>query len=169
MALSAFKSYDIRGTVGKDLDASMFYRLGRAYAQVISPGQVVLGRDVRDSSPELSDALANGLMDEGVDVLDIGLCGTEEVYFATDHLNAGGGIMVTASHNPIGDNGAKVIGKGARPISRASGLAEMEALVEADDFASPTAKGARKTVDVRADYVARILSFADLTISQGIT
>ncbi|MEL7115119.1 MAG: phosphomannomutase [Pseudomonadota bacterium] len=163
MSLSAFKSYDIRGTVGTDLDATMFRRLGRAFAQVMAPGKVVLGRDARDSSPVLSDAIAAGLMDEGVDVLDIGLCGTEEVYFVTDHLNAGGGMMVTASHNPMGDNGCKVIASGARPISRASGLGDMEALVEADAFGPAPGGGQRHQVDARADYVARILSFADLT------
>ncbi len=162
MALSAFKSYDIRGTVGIDLDEDMFYRLGRAFARVKSPEAVVLGRDIRDSSPMLQDALARGLMDEGVDVSDIGLCGTEEVYFATDHLGAGGGMMVTASHNPLGDNGAKVIGEGARPISRATGLADMEALVEADEFGAPTGQGERRVVNTRSSYIERVLSFADL-------
>lgn len=163
MALSAFKSYDIRGTVGKDLDEAMFYRLGRAFAQVKSPGKVVLGRDIRDSSPMLADAIARGLVDEGGAVLDLGLCGTEEVYFATDHLGAGGGIMVTASHNPKGDNGAKLIAAEARPISRASGLAEMERLVEADVFGNAPGGGSRTPVDVRGAYVDRVLSFADLT------
>ncbi len=162
MSLSAFKSYDIRGTVGTDLDEGLFYRLGRAFARIRAPEKVVLGRDIRDSSPMLQEALARGLMDEGVDVLDIGLCGTEEVYFATDHLGAGGGIMVTASHNPKGDNGAKIVGEGSRPISRNSGLTEMEALVEADDFGAPVdQRGQLHHVDPRADYVARVLSFID--------
>ncbi|MCG6903941.1 MAG: phosphomannomutase, partial [Rhodobacter sp.] len=155
MALKAFKSYDIRGRVGEDLDEDLVYRMGRAFARVMSPGKVVLGRDIRDSSGMLQDAIARGLMDEGVEVLDIGLCGTEEVYFATDHLAAGGGMMVTASHNPIGDNGVKVIGPGARPISRASGLGEMETLVEADAFGPATGAGTLRRVDVRPAYVAR--------------
>ena len=162
MALKAFKSYDIRGRVGEDLDEDFAYRMGRAFVRVMQPGCVVLGRDIRDSSPMLQAAIARGLMDEGADVLDIGLCGTEEVYFATDHLGAGGGMMVTASHNPIGDNGVKVIGPGARPISRATGLGEMEALVEADDFGAAKALGVLTQVDARADYVARVLSFVDL-------
>ena len=162
MPLSAFKSYDIRGTVGQNIDADMFQALGRAFAAVRNPRRVVLGRDVRDSSPMLQDAVANGLMDSGVDVLDLGLCGTEEVYFATDHLNADGGIMITASHNPIGDNGAKIVGAGARPVSRASGLSEMEDLVETGKLGPvAAARGNRVKVSPRADYVARVLSFID--------
>ncbi|KMW56299.1 Phosphomannomutase [Candidatus Rhodobacter oscarellae] len=145
------------------MDAEMFYKLGRVFAQVQNPGTVVVGHDARDSSPELTDAIARGLMDAGVDVLDLGLCGTEEVYFATDHLKAGGGIMITASHNPMGDNGAKVIAAGARPISRASGLALMEEKVEQGDLGEKAAKpGARRVVDPRSNYVERVLSFADM-------
>ncbi len=162
MALSAFKAYDIRGRVGEDLDEDFAWRVGRAFARAMRPGRAVLGRDVRDSSPALAAAIARGLADEGVDVADLGLCGTEEVYFATDHLGAGGGLMVTASHNPLGDNGVKLIGPGARPISRASGLAEIEALVEAGDFGPPAAaRGRIAAADTRAAYVARVLSFVD--------
>ena len=162
MALSAFKAYDVRGTVGEDLDEALVYRLGRAFARVVQPGMAVLGRDIRDSSEILQNALARGLMDEGVDVIDIGLCGTEEVYFATDHLGAGGGCMVTASHNPIGDNGVKVIGPGARPITRAGGLEAMEALVEADEFGAPVdTTGNMRKSDPRAAYVSRVLSFVN--------
>jgi len=161
--LKCFKAYDIRGRVGETLDADIAYGIGRAFARVMTPARVVLGRDIRDSSEMLQDALAKGLMDEGVDVADIGLCGTEEVYFATNHLGAGGGMMVTASHNPIGDNGVKPIGPGARPISRDSGLAEIEALVAADDFGPKAAtRGTRQSVDPRADYIKRVLSFVDL-------
>lgn len=161
--LSCFKSYDIRGRVGEDLDAGIAYRIGRAFVQVMRPGSVVLGRDIRDSSPMLQDAIARGVMDEGADVLDIGLCGTEEVYFATDHLGAGGGLMVTASHNPIGDNGVKLIGPGAAPISREDGLGAMEAMVAGDAFGPPVERqGTSRRVDPRADYVARVMSFVDV-------
>jgi len=88
----------------------------------MTPGTVVIGYDIRPTSPELAAALTQGLRDEGVDVIDIGLCGTEEVYFATTHLNAGGGLMVTASHNPIDYNGIKMVREGSRPISAADGL-----------------------------------------------
>ncbi len=162
--LSCFKSYDIRGRVGENLDEGIAYRIGRAFARVMVPERadpVVLGRDIRDSSPMLKDALARGLVDEGVEVLDIGLCGTEEMYFATDHLGAGGGLMVTASHNPIGDNGVKLIGPGARPISREDGLQAMHDLAAADDFGPPRGtRGRVRAADPRAAYVERVLSFA---------
>lgn len=160
--LTCFKSYDVRGTVGVDLDADLVRRIGRAFARVKSPGTVVIGRDARDSSPALAAALATGLTEEGADVIDIGLCGTEEVYFATDHFGAGGGIMVTASHNPIGDNGLKMVGPGATPISRASGLAEMEALAAEDAFGAGAANPGRLRRETPRDaYVARVLSFVD--------
>jgi len=162
MTLACFKTYDIRGRIGETLDAAIAYRIGRAFARVMRPETVVLGRDIRDSSPTLQDAVAEGVMDEGVDVADIGLCGTEEVYFATDRLAAGGGMMITASHNPIGDNGIKMVGPGARPISRASGLQEMHDLALADAFGpAVTPRGTRRTANPRAAYVARCLSFVD--------
>jgi len=164
--VSAFKAYDIRGQVGVNLDAGLAHAVGRAFARVMTPGRVVLGRDIRDSSPGLQAALAEGLAREGVQVLDLGLCGTEEVYFATDHLGAGGGMMVTASHNPIGDNGIKIIGAGARPISRQTGLGAIKDMVAADDFGDGYGVGSEglgdiTAVDSRADYVARVLSFVD--------
>ena len=160
--LSCFKTYDVRGTVGENLDEDIARRIGRAFARVMQPGTVVLGRDIRDSSPALQVAVAEGLTAEGVDVIDIGLCGTEEVYFATGHFGAGGGIMITASHNPNGYNGMKLVGPGARPVSRASGLAEMEALAAAGDFGPGAARpGTVRPEDPRAAYVGRVLSFVE--------
>lgn len=160
--LGCFKSYDIRGRVGEDLDTDMAYRIGRAFARIMTPVMVVLGRDIRDSSPMLQAAIARGLTDEGVEVLDLGLCGTEEVYFATDRLGAGGGMMVTASHNPMGDNGVKIIGPMARPINRASGLGAMHDLVATFDFGPAVATpGEIRPVHVRGSYVDRVLSFID--------
>jgi phosphomannomutase len=159
---SCFKTYDIRGRVGDNLDTPLAFRIGRAYARVMAPHTVVLGRDARDSSPELRDALAEGLAVEGVNVFDIDLCGTEEVYFATDHLCAGGGMMVTASHNPIGDNGIKLVGPNARPISRANGLDRIEELTASADFGDVADRpGILRRVDVRAAYAERVLSFVD--------
>lgn len=172
--LSCFKTYDIRGRVGENLDAGIAYRIGRAFARVMVPagaaGRVVVGRDIRDSSPMLKDALARGLADDGGEVLDIGLCGTEEVYFATDHLQAHGGMMVTASHNPIGDNGVKPIGPGARPISRETGLQAIHDLAAADDFGALAARrGQVREVDPRPAYVDRVLSFVDpAALPEGI-
>ena len=117
MTLSCFKAYDVRGRVGRDLDAGIVRAIGRAFAEVMAPERVVVGHDARDSSPDLSAALAAGLAEAGVAVRDLGLCGTEEVYVATGQMRAGGGIMVTASHNPLGDNGLKLVGPGSRPLS----------------------------------------------------
>ena len=159
--LSAFKSYDIRGQVGTTLTVDMVRDVGRAFVAVTGAMIVVIGRDARDSSPMLADAIAEGVMQAGADVLDLGLCGTEEVYFATDHLGAGGGLMITASHNPIGDNGIKMVRDGARPISWAGGLGAVHDMVVAGEFEDAAMPGTRQDVDVRADYVARVLSFID--------
>lgn len=118
-AMSPFKRYDIRGRLGIDLDEGVAYRIARAFAVVTGAGAVVLARDSRESSPALASAIAAGLMAQGVRVLDLGLAGTEEMYFATAHLGAGGGIMVTASHNPADYNGMKLVGPGAVPLTDA--------------------------------------------------
>ena len=115
--LTCFKAYDIRGQLGTELDEDIAYRIGRAYAEFLKPKNVVLGGDVRLTSESLKKALGEGIRDAGSDVIDIGMVGTEQVYFATSHLNAGGGIEVTASHNPIDYNGMKPIREGSRPVS----------------------------------------------------
>jgi phosphomannomutase len=161
MTLTCFKAYDIRGRLGSDLDDGIAFRIGRAFARVLAARRVVLGRDCRISSQALADAVAAGLMAEGCEVLDLGLCGTEELYFATDHLGADGGIEVTASHNPMDYNGMKMVRAGAAPVGWQTGLAAMQALAEADDF-GPGVQGARVAVNPRADYVARVLSFVDV-------
>ncbi len=125
MTLACFKAYDIRGRVPEELDADLARRIGRAYAEEIHPGKVIVGRDMRLESPMLSQALIEGLLEGGADVIDIGLCGTEEVYFHTFHRESqgvGGGIMITASHNPKGYNGMKLVRQSARPISGDTGL-----------------------------------------------
>lgn len=114
--LACFKAYDVRGRIGDTLDTEIAQDVGRAVAEVLGARCVVVGRDIRDSSPALCEALGAGLRAAGADVRDIGLCGTEEVYFATDHLDACAGVMVTASHNPIDYNGFKIVGRGARPL-----------------------------------------------------
>ena len=159
--LAAFKAYDIRGKVGIDLDTDFAFDLGRAIAHRLAVTSVVIGRDVRESSPVLAVALAHGLASEGVDVHDLGLCGTEEVYFATDHLGAGAGIMVTASHNPIEYNGFKLIGPGARPLTEAEfrGIEAMVAAPPAPRADQPA--GRIRPADLRTAYVDRVLSFID--------
>ena len=130
LSLDCFKAYDIRGRIPDELNEVIAERIGRAFANEIDPGSVVLGYDIRNSSPALADAVARGLQSAGVRVLDIGLCGTELVYFATAHLRAGGGIMVTASHNPADFNGMKLVRESARPVSGDSGLGRIRELAE---------------------------------------
>ena len=160
--LTCFKAYDIRGRLGVDLDEGIARDVGRAFAQVLGARRVVLGRDCRPSSQALAEACAEGLMAEGVDVLDLGLSGTEEMYFATSHLEADGGITVTASHNPMDYNGMKMVQRGSAPLGAATGLGTIQAAAEAGNF-GPTRPGGRVTqaATVRMDYVARVMSFVD--------
>ena len=162
MALSCFKAYDIRGRVPDELNTDVAYRIGRAFAAKILPTKVVVGHDIRLSSPEICDALIEGLRDSGVDVYHIGECGTEEIYFATSHFNMDGGIVVTASHNPKDYNGMKLVREGSRPISGDTGLKEIEQLVETADFGDPKQRGALSTLDHRDAYIQQLLSYVDL-------
>ena len=139
MTLPAFKAYDIRGRVPDELDESLARRIGVALAGQLDPGPVVLGHDVRLTSPGLQDALSDGLRSQARDVIDIGLCGTEEVYFQTAHLGAAGGVMVTASHNPMDYNGMKLVREGSRPISGDSGLFAIRDFAASHDAPIPTA------------------------------
>lgn len=156
MTLSCFKAYDIRGRLGDTLDVGIARQIGRGFAEALRPGTVVVGHDARESSPSLKAALAEGLMDRGVDVIDIGLCGTEEVYFATAHLKAGGGIMVTASHNPIDYNGMKLVGPGSRPIEPDTELAAIRAAATADSAADAQRRGTLTQQDTRAAYADHV-------------
>jgi phosphomannomutase len=128
--LTCFKAYDIRGQLGTELDEDIAYWIGRGYAQRIKPQSAVLGGDARETSEAIKQAVARGLMDSGVDVIDIGQVGTEEVYFAVQHLGVDGGIEITASHNPIDYNGMKPVGKGSRPISGETGLLDIKKIAE---------------------------------------
>lgn len=128
--MTCFKAYDIRGKLGEQLNEDIAYRIGYAYAQHLNAKRVVVGCDIRHSSATLKKALAHGLMDAGADVVDIGMVGTEEIYFASFYLDVDGGIEVTASHNPMDYNGMKLVGRGAKPISGDSGLHDIRALAE---------------------------------------
>ncbi len=161
--MNCFKAYDVRGRLPDDLNPDIARRIGRAYAAVIGPRRVAIGRDVRLSSPELADALAEGLMDAGVDVLDIGLCGTEMVYFAASHLDVHGGIMVTASHNPPDWNGMKFVREQSKPISGDSGLKDIEERVERNRFEATPKRGRRTEVDIYAEYIEHLLGYVDRT------
>jgi phosphomannomutase len=158
--ITCFKAYDLRGRLGEELDEDVARRVGRGFAEATGARRVVVGRDCRLSSEPLAGALAGGLAERGVEVLDLGLCGTEEVYFATSHLGADGGIEVTASHNPADYNGMKFVGRGSAPIDPA-GLAAIRAAAEAE--APPPRPGGRvvPAAETRAAYVERVLSFVD--------
>ncbi len=152
-----FKAYDIRARVPEELDWDMAYRIGRATAAMLGAETIVVGRDMRLSSKGLADALIDGLTGGGADVLDIGLCGTEEVYYATFNENADGGVMVTASHNPRNYNGMKFVRDQARPISADTGLFDIEAMVHANDFPQPKREGEVKPLDHRPSYIDFLL------------
>jgi phosphomannomutase len=147
--------------LGDELNEDICYRIGRGFARSIDPVSVVIGYDIRPTSKALAHQLAEGLRDEGVNVIDLGLCGTEEVYFATTHFASDGGLMVTASHNPIDYNGIKMVKAGSRPISSADGLGEIQALAEANDFGPAKTRGTLKQETPRAAYAERVVSFAD--------
>lgn len=164
MTLSCFKTYDIRGRLGVDLDEAIAFRIGRGFARALGARRVVLGRDIRASSRALADQVARALIAEGCEVLDLGLSGTEEMYFATSHFGADGGICVTASHNPMDYNGMKMVRAGSAPLDAGTGLAQVRALAEADDFGPPRGGGQRRDVAAlaRGAYVARVLSFVEI-------
>jgi|GEM_PF-5132 len=159
--LTCFKAYDIRGQLGTELNEDVAYRIGRAYAEVVKAKTVVVGGDVRETSELLKLAVAKGLQDGGCDVIDIGMVGTEEIYFATSHLNVDGGIEVTASHNPIDYNGLKLVRENSKPISGDTGLLDIKALAEKNKWQSlPKAKqGSYKKKSNLASYVEHLLTY----------
>lgn len=162
--LTCFKAYDIRGQLGTELDNDISYRIGRAYGHFLKSENdvdktVVVGGDVRLTSEELKQALANGLMDAGVNVIDIGVTGTEEIYFATFHLGVDGGIEVTASHNPMDYNGMKLVREGSKPISGDTGLREIQALAEKNEFVDVEVKGYYKKVFLLQEYVDHLMGY----------
>ncbi|MDQ5908636.1 MAG: phosphomannomutase [Pseudomonadota bacterium] len=162
--LNSFKAYDIRGRLPDELNEDLAYRIGRAYAALLRPRRVAVGHDVRLSSPGLSAALTKGLLEGGTDVLDIGLCGTEEIYFATFAHRLDGGIMVTASHNPMDYNGMKLVREQAKPISGDSGLFAIRDLAAAGDFPpvkSRSARGALSHWPDKGDYLRHLLGYID--------
>ena len=158
--ITCFKAYDVRGRIPDQLNEDIVYRIGRAYAAFLQPKTVVVGEDIRLSSPLLRDALVKGLVDSGVQVKLLGLCGTECVYFATDHYGYDGGIMVTASHNPMDYNGLKFVREGARPISGDTGLQEIRALAEKNAFAEAP-PGDVESIDWKEDYIQALLGYVE--------
>jgi phosphomannomutase len=162
--LTCFKAYDIRGEIGVNIDEGIAYRIGRAVAQHFGAKSVVIGFDARETSPAFAEAAARGAMDAGADVLDIGMAGTEEMYWAVTEFGACCGIEVTASHNPINYNGMKIVKSASQPLDDAADFQVIKALAIAQDWASPARMGETRDVAdaAREKYVDRILGFVDM-------
>lgn len=159
--LTCFKAYDIRGKLGTELNEEIAYKIGRAYGQIYQPKKIVVGCDIRLSSEALKQATIKGLNDAGVDVLDLGMTGTEEVYFGAFHLDVQGGIEITASHNPMDYNGMKLVRENARPIGADSGLQEIRLLAESGNFNEITAKGKTEKYNILPEYIDHLMSYID--------
>ncbi|WP_346355755.1 phosphomannomutase [Azotosporobacter soli] len=166
MKRDAFKAYDIRGRVPDELNEAMTYRIGQAFAELFAAKRVAVGRDIRLSSEALTQSLIRGLQAMGCQVLDLGLCGTEMIYFAAQHLELDGGIMVTASHNPIDYNGLKLVRAGARPVSGDTGLRKLEEFVVDAAHVWPldahTLPGMVDAFDIMPDYIAHLLRYVNV-------
>jgi len=159
--LTCFKAYDIRGKLGTELNEEIAYKVGRAYGQIYQPKTVVIGCDVRLTSEDLKQATIRGLNDAGVDVLDLGMTGTEEVYFAAFHLDVQGGIEITASHNPMDYNGMKLVRENARPISADTGLKEIQSLAESEQFIEVEKKGSTQKYNILPEFIEHLLTYID--------
>ncbi|MFW1984985.1 phosphomannomutase CpsG [Acinetobacter guillouiae] len=161
--LTCFKAYDIRGKLGTELNEEIAYKVGRAYGQIYQPKTVVIGCDVRLTSEALKQATIRGLNDAGVDVLDLGMTGTEEVYFGAFHLDVQGGIEITASHNPMDYNGMKLVRENARPISADTGLKDIQSLAESEQFIDVEKKGSTQKYNILPEFIEHLLTYIDLS------
>lgn len=159
--LTCFKAYDIRGKLGTELNEEIAYKIGRAYGQIYQPKTIVVGCDVRLSSEALKQATIQGLNDAGVNVLDLGMTGTEEVYFGAFHLDVQGGIEVTASHNPMDYNGMKLVRENSRPISADTGLKDIQALAELNEFTEVAEKGTTSKYNILPEFVDHLMTYID--------
>lgn len=160
--IPGFKAYDIRGKVPSELNTELAYKIGRTFANLLNCKSVVIGHDVRESSEDISNALAEGLTDAGSNVTDIGLCGTEMIYFGTPHFDADGGIMITASHNPPEYNGLKFVKRGSVPMGYDSGLSEIERMILSNELGEPAAeKGKVEQVYLMDEFIESLNKFYD--------
>ena len=159
--LTCFKAYDIRGQLGTQLDETIVYNIARAFGETLKPKVIVVGGDARATSESLKLSVAAGLRDAGVDVLDIGMVGTEEIYFATSFLETDGGIEVTASHNPIDYNGMKLVGPSSKPISGDTGLFDIQKVAEQANWTDVDSakRGTYTKVSILSDYVKHLLTY----------
>src|ERR671915_2132939 len=156
-----FKAYDVRGIYPTELDEQGAYDIGRAYVEVFEAERIAVGRDTRLSSPAMAAAAMRGAVDAGAHVYDVGMVGTEMVYFAVGHLDLDGGIAVTASHNPKEYTGMKIVRRGALPVGGDSGLLEIRDRA-LQGFGDPSGSGRVEQADIWPAYVARVLSFVDI-------
>ena len=159
--INCIKAYDVRGQIPNELNADIAYRIGNAMVKFLRAKRIVVGRDIRLSSEGLMKAVSNGIYEAGAEVLDIGLSGTEMVYFGTSHLEADGGIMITASHNPADYNGLKLVKEGVRPISIDTGLREIRKLAESNERQLAKVRGVHTAVNILDSYIEHILSYVD--------
>jgi len=157
--LTCFKAYDIRGQLGTELNEDIAYRIGRAFGQYLKPKTIVVGGDIRLTSEALKTAVSNGLLDAGVDVIDIGMTGTEEIYYATTALGVCGGIEVTASHNPMDYNGMKLVRENSKPISGDTGLFDIKKLAELNQFDDVVERGTLTTQSHVSPYVDHLMTY----------
>ncbi|MEW6533137.1 MAG: phosphomannomutase [Thermodesulfobacteriota bacterium] len=160
-SLRCFKAYDVRGRIPDEFNEEMAYKIGRGYATLLSPKKVCIGRDVRLSSEEILAATARGLNAHGCEVIDIGLCPTEEIYFVTSHLKLDGGIMVTASHNPMDYNGMKFVREDSKPISADTGLKDIERIILREEFAPQSSPGRIERVSMEDEYIKHLLTYVN--------
>ena len=158
--ISCFKAYDVRGRIPTELNQEVAFKIGVAVASYFSTQSVVIGYDVRPSSLEILDALAKGIQSQQSEVMSIGLCGTEEIYFATNYLDSDAGVMITASHNPADYNGLKIVGAGAKPVSMDSGLGEIKSIAESASY-DDSIDLKLKEINIRDQYLDKILSFVN--------
>lgn len=160
--LNSFKAYDIRGKVPSELNTDLAYKIGRTFARYVNAKKVVVGYDVRKSSLEICEALINGLTDAGSNVVNIGLCGTEMIYFSTPYLNADGGIMITASHNPPEYNGMKFVKRESVPVGYDSGLNIVEEMILKNELGEiSSSKGKVENLDVMEAFINNLSKFYD--------
>jgi phosphomannomutase/phosphomannomutase/phosphoglucomutase len=160
-SIGCFKAYDVRGRVPDELNEAVVYRIARAWADFIDAGKVCMGRDVRPTSDAFAEAMVAGLADSGVDVVDLGVTGTEEVYFATFHNELDGGVMITASHNPGDYNGLKFVREKAHPISGDNGLEDIRNSAERGEFTNGEKRGARIEAFDKSAYIEHLLSYVE--------
>lgn len=166
IAITCFKAYDVRGELDVNLDNTIAYRIGRAFAEYLNPSfenskVIVIGSDIRPSSDDLKKSTIDGILDAGVDVIDLGMSGTEEVYFATSFYHAIGGIEITASHNPINYNGLKMVRENSKPISADTGLTDIRKIAEQGSFITPAVRGKYQLKNDKTAYIDKLMGFID--------